>query len=107
MAKGRYRFVWDREIIQKIFAWYNGALIDTIGTIVPVGVLLEDTMPMLRRHQYSKIHPKKERSYDRSHPVQGSVLKFIADANSKSVALRIFEIERQQKKCQWIPPCLP
>jgi hypothetical protein len=50
MAKGKYRLVWDREVIQKALAWYNGALVDRIGTIGVIGVLLEETMPMLRRH---------------------------------------------------------
>jgi hypothetical protein len=50
MAKGKYRLVWDREVIQKALAWYDGALVDRFGTIVVIGALLEETMPMLRRH---------------------------------------------------------
>jgi hypothetical protein len=41
--------VCDREVIQKAFVWYNGALGDSIDTIGPVGAPLEDAMPMLRR----------------------------------------------------------
>jgi hypothetical protein len=59
MVKGRYRLVWDREVIQKALAWYNGALVDRFGTIVEIGALQEDAMPMLRRHQNSEYILKK------------------------------------------------
>jgi hypothetical protein len=49
MAKGNYRLVCNREVVQKAFVWYKGALGDGIGTIGPVGARLEDAMPMLRR----------------------------------------------------------
>lgn len=49
MDKGKHRLAWDREVVQKAFVWYDGALCDRIDTIGPVGVQLEDAMPMLRR----------------------------------------------------------
>jgi hypothetical protein len=89
MAKGKYRLVCDREVIQKAFVWYNGALGDSIDTIGPVGARLKEAMPMLRR-RHIKIPnaSQKERSYNRSHQVQGIVLKFIANVNLKSVTLK-------------------
>lgn len=48
-GQGKHRLAWDREVVQKAFVWYDGALCDRIDTIGPVGVQLEDAMPMLRR----------------------------------------------------------
>jgi hypothetical protein len=50
MAMWKYRLVCDREVVQKAFVWYKGALGDSIDTIGPVGAQLEDAMPVLRRH---------------------------------------------------------
>jgi hypothetical protein len=92
--------VWDREVIQKAFVWYNGALVDRIGTIGVVGVLLEETMPMLRRHiKVPNASQKRERSHNRGLQVQRSVFEFIGDVNLKPVALRRVEIGRQQEEC--------
>jgi hypothetical protein len=108
MAKGKYRLVCDREVIQKAFVWYNGTLGDSIDAIGPVGAQLEDAMPMLRRDiKVPNTSQKREGSYNRGHLVQGSVLKLIVDINLKLVALRSVEIGRQREKYQWIPPCLP
>ena len=100
MAKGKYRLVCDREVIQKAFAWYNGALGDRIGTIGPVGARLEDAMPMLRRRHIKvpNTSPKREGPYDRGHQVQGIGHKLIVDINLKPVALRSVKIERQREK---------
>ena len=46
--QGKYRLVRDRKIIREAFVWYNGTLGDKRRTIGVVGVLLEDTMPMLQ-----------------------------------------------------------
>jgi len=82
MAKWEYRLVCDREVIQKAFIWYKGALSDSIDTIGPVGAQLEDAMPVLRRHiRVPNTSQKRERSYNRGHLVQGSVLKLIVDIN--------------------------
>jgi hypothetical protein len=45
--KGKYRLVRDRKVICKAFIWYNGTLGNKSRTILVVGVLLEDAMPML------------------------------------------------------------
>jgi hypothetical protein len=45
--KGKYCLVRDRKVIRKAFVWYNGTLGNKRRTIVVVGVLLEDAMPML------------------------------------------------------------
>jgi hypothetical protein len=47
MNKGKYRLVRDRKVIRKAFVWYNGTLGNKGRTILVVGVLLEDAMPML------------------------------------------------------------
>jgi hypothetical protein len=56
MAKEKYRLVCDREVIQKAFVWYNGALGDSIDAIGPVGAPLEDAMPMLRRRHIKVLY---------------------------------------------------
>jgi hypothetical protein len=52
MAKGKYRLVCDREVIQKAFVWYNRALGDSVDTIGPVGAQLEEAMPVLRKRHF-------------------------------------------------------
>ena len=47
MNKGKYRLVRDRKVIRKAFVWYKGTLGNKRRTVVVVGVLLEDAMPML------------------------------------------------------------
>lgn len=62
MAKGKYRLVRDREVIQKAFARYNGALGDSIDPVGPVGATLEEAMPMLwRRHMKAPNASQKKR----------------------------------------------
>lgn len=62
MAMRKYRLVWDREVIQKAVARYNGALSDSIDTVGPVSARLEEAMPMLRtRHIKVPKAAKRER----------------------------------------------
>ena len=47
MNKGKYRLVRDRKVICEAFVWYYGTLGNKRRTIVVVGVILENAMPML------------------------------------------------------------
>ncbi len=47
MNKKKYRLVRDSKVVRKTFVWYNGTLGDKRRTILIVGVLLEEAMPML------------------------------------------------------------
>jgi hypothetical protein len=106
MAKGKYRLFCDGEVIQEAFVRYNGALGYRIGTIGPAGGLLEEAMPMLRR-RYVNVpnasQKKRDISYDRSHQVQGSVLKLILDVNLNLVALGCVKIEMKREKMPMDP----
>lgn len=59
----------DREVIQKAFVWYNGALGDRIDTISPIGAQLEEAMPMLRKKHIKVPNPsQKQRNLQQKSP---------------------------------------
>lgn len=88
--------VQDREVIRKTFVWYKGTLGDIRSSILVVGVLLEDAMPMLYGgHIKVPNVPVKGRSYNRSCQVQGIVVEFIVNLNLEPVTLWNVKITRK------------
>jgi hypothetical protein len=77
VSKGHYRLARDFKVIYKVLLWYNGTLGDKSRTIVVVGGLLEEAMPMLQEKHIKipKAHPRKRKSYNRSYQVQGRIVE--------------------------------
>ena len=46
--KGKYHLMRDCKVVQELLLWYNWTLSDKRRTIVVVGCLLEEAMPMLQ-----------------------------------------------------------
>lgn len=86
------------KFIRKTFVRYKGTLGDTRSSIVVVGVMLEDAMPMLYGGLIKVPNaPAKERSYDGSWQVQGIVVEIIGDLNLELVTLWNVKIKREGK----------
>ena len=96
MNKENYILLRDGKVICKTFVRHDGTLGDTSSSIVVVGVLLEDAMPMLYGgHVKVPNVPLKGRSYNRCYQVQGTVVELIGNLNLEPVTLWNVKIKRK------------